>query len=161
MDNNDIAKKTEIIKAFIKNEEVLSDLYAKYAEHFPDDVEFWIDISKDETVHASWVYDLHDKFVAGSVSFQPDRFHLEPLNAMASYITSQIERLQTEKITPIQALSISMDIENSMLERNLFETYDSDDIEISKLLNRLRVSTEIHYAEVKKRYEDEKASIAS
>jgi rubrerythrin len=159
MEDND--KNSQIIKAFIKNEEVLSDLYAKYAERFPNDLAFWMEISKDETVHASWVYDLYEKYKNGSVIFKPERFNIVAINTMIKYIVEQADKLSTENISSIQALSISMDIENSMIERNLFESYDTDDIEISKVLNRLRISTEIHYAEVKEKLQSEKQAAAA
>ncbi len=158
MDTQILDNKKNVIELFIRNEEALSALYARYSTIFADDSDFWMDISKDETVHASWVHDLLDKYLADQVNFSDNRFSVVTISNMVDYVKSETDKALPNKVNPIQALSISMDIENSMLERNMFEAYDSDDFELKDVLDKLRTSTEIHYAEVKKRWELEKSS---
>ena len=155
--NNISNEQSDIVNALIKNEQLLSKLYGSYALQPDNDKEFWTHISHDETIHASWVCDFYNKMEQGLVRFDEGRFKLEALNAFSEYINTQIVRAESEKIALIQSLSISMDLENSMLEKGFFEAYETDDIELKNLLDKLQSSTEIHFAQVKARWSDERS----
>jgi hypothetical protein len=151
-------KLKEIVQILVTNEELLSELYSKYSSLFVEDKGFWNEISKDETVHASWLYELDEKVASGKVMFNEDRFSLQVVNTLVDYLKSQLIRADKEKLTPIQALSISMDIESSMLERKTFDVYESDNVELKQVLDKLRISTEIHFEEVKTRWDAERGT---
>ena len=147
-----------MISKLIENEELLSDLYEQYSNMLPDDSEFWMQIAKDETVHASWVTELSEKVKQGLVQVDDSRFKDPAIENFGRWLLENIQKAKSEVISPIQALSISMDLENSMLERGIFEAYDSDDPELRTVLEKLKKSTEIHYAEVKARWNEERSS---
>ena len=154
--NNISNQQSDIVNAFIKNEQLLSKLYSNYALQPANDKDFWNHISHDETVHASWVCEFSAKMEQGLAHFDENRFKIEALNAFSDYINVQIARTESEEISLIQSLSISMDLESSMLERGLFEVFESDDIELRNLLDKLRTSTETHFAQVKIRWDNER-----
>jgi rubrerythrin len=151
MEDSKINENTAL-RSFIENEILLHRLYAHYAGLFPDDKEFWQDISADEAEHAGWVSSLSNRIDNGEVRLTAGRFEPEALTSFADYIQEQIDRIDTENILQIQALSISMDLENSMLEKGLFKSYETDSTELREVMNRLEKSTETHYSEVKNRW---------
>jgi hypothetical protein len=141
-----------IFNALIKNEELLSKLYGLNSNLFPVDSEFWIDISKDEMVHASWLSELSTFLEQGNIVLGDERFDLDSINKFGSDVTDQINIANKGTITAIKALTTSMDLENSMLESDIFKVYDTDDDELKVILNRLHRSTEVHYSEIKERW---------
>ncbi|MCX6728146.1 MAG: hypothetical protein NTV39_00025 [Candidatus Saccharibacteria bacterium] len=146
--------------SFIENEELLNKLYSHYATLFPDDKEFWEDIAADESEHAGWVRSLSTRIDNGEVRLSAGRFGLAAMTSFASYIQEQIDMSNTEEVQQVQALSISMDLENSMLEKGLFASYETDSPELREVMDRLEKSTEIHYSEVKDRWEAEREKAA-
>jgi rubrerythrin len=149
---NSITDEETTLQSFIENEILLHKLYALYATLFPDDKEFWEDISADEAEHAGWVSSLSNRIDTGEVRLSAGRFKPDALTSFADYIQEQIDRIDTEKVLQIQALSVSMDLENSMLEKSMFKSYETDSPELREVMDRLQKSTEFHYKEVKDRW---------
>jgi len=154
---DDISRSTGL-KNLIENEELLSILYKKYSDIFKSDTQFWIEISKDEIVHASWISELDNKIGKDGIIINDDRFQIEAIINFGKYVQQNIDAVDIETISPINALSIAMDIENSMLERDIFKIYETDNDELKAVLNKLKKSTEIHYSEVKQRWEEERGN---
>jgi len=159
MDDSSIHENTAL-RSFIENEILLHKLYAHYSTLFPEDKEFWRDISADEAEHAGWVSSLSNRIDNGEVRLASGRFEPETLTSFADYIQEQIDRIDTENILQIQALSISMDLENSMLEKSMFKSYETDSPELREVMDRLQKSTEFHYQEVKDRWTAEREKTA-
>ena len=145
-------RKDTALSSFIENEELLNELYSHYAALFPVDKEFWEDIAADESEHAGWVRSISDRIDNGEIRLGAGRFEPEALTSFATYIQDQIDRVDTEEILQIQALSITMDLENSMLEKAMFRSYETDSPELREVMDRLQKATEIHYSEVKERW---------
>jgi len=160
--NNSSNEGQILVNALMQNENLLSKLYAKYANNFAIENEFWAHISHDETDHASWLHSLTQKINQGWVHMAGDRFKLEAIEYFADYIKTQISTAEQTELSLIQALSVSMDMENSMLENGTFKVYETDSTELKDVLNKLQKSTEIHHKQVKERWlsERSKADIA-
>jgi len=45
----------KILQLMIDNEEVIGQLYSKYANKFPEHRDFWDHIFKEELIHAQWI----------------------------------------------------------------------------------------------------------
>jgi rubrerythrin len=146
----------KLIIALMQNEQQLSKLYAIYATLFPDDTEFWTHISNDEIDHARWIDELFIKIQQEIVKIDENRLKIEALNNFTAYINEQIDRTENGDISSTQALSVSMDMENSMIEQGTFTVYESDDIELKNVFDKLLKSTESHYQSVKQRWLDER-----
>lgn len=155
-----LGNKETALSSFIENEVLLNKLYSNYANLFPDDKDFWEDIAADESEHAGWVRSLSTRIDNGEVRLGAGRFEPEALTSFADYIQEQIDRMATETVLQIQALSISMDLENSMLEKAMFKSYETDSPELQEVMDRLQKSTEIHYSEVKNRWQAEREKAA-
>ena len=144
------------MKALSENEITLGTLYAKFATLFPEDKSFWTNITTDEMHHGSWISELSTMVEQGAVAMEAGRFKLEAILQFKAYINEQIKITETESISAIRALSISMDLERSLLESDIFKVYDTDDATTKKILNRLIKSTEEHFEQVKNRWTQER-----
>lgn len=147
----------KLISALMQNEQLISQLYAKYATLFPDDNEFWTHISHDETDHSRWINELFIKIQQEIVKIDENRLKIEALNNFTTYINEQITRAESGNLSSTQALSVSMDMENSMIEQGVFKVYESDDVELKIVFDKLLVATETHYSIVKQRWLDERS----
>ncbi len=133
----------------MKNEELMSELYKKYSLILPEEYEFWKHISHDETDHAGWLRDLHNMVSQGVVPFDDDRIKIEVVESFSTYINEQIARTETDELSSLQVLSISMDLENSLLEHGFFGVHETDDPKLKLIFDELQKSTEVHYSMVK------------
>jgi rubrerythrin len=140
------------LSSFLENEVLLNKLYSHYAKLFPEDKEFWDDIAADEAEHAGWVRSLSIRIDNEEVRLGAERFEPKALASFASHIQDQIDRIDTENISQVQALSVSMDLESSMLEKAMFRSYETDSSELREVMDRLQKSTEIHYSEIKEHW---------
>jgi len=141
-----------LVNALIQNEKLISKLYANYASLFANDSDFWTKISSDETDHARWLDELFIKIKQEVVQIDENRLKLEALTNFTAYINEQIARAETGNITSIQALSVSMDMENSIIEQGVFKVYETDDAELQETFDRLRTATEAHFSNVKRHW---------
>ncbi|MEI6058126.1 MAG: hypothetical protein WCQ60_04130 [bacterium] len=151
-------KAPDLIKAMMQNEELISKMYIENATLFPGDSKFWIAIAKDEMLHSSWLRELFEMVKQGSVAMESDRFNMESIVSFGAYVANQTNKIRAESASAIKALSISMDLENSLLESGIFKVYSSDDQEIKTILGRLQKSTEDHYSEIKERWSTERTN---
>ncbi|XOB40941.1 MAG: hypothetical protein ACKKMP_03540 [Candidatus Nealsonbacteria bacterium] len=138
----------EAIEGLIDNEEALSELYKIYSEKFPDDKEFWLGLSQDETVHANWIRNLRDRTKKGSAFFNEDRFRLEAIKTFLGEVNKQISEAKFKKLLPINALSTAYYLESSLIERKCLEVFEGDSVELKHLLKNLAEATKKHSEKV-------------
>lgn len=150
----------EIIGQMAKNEDKLSELYAKYAHHFPTRKEFWNGIAVEEVSHGAWIRTLGKRVQEGLVSFGTDRFNIDVLNDFHKYVQQQEVRLE-EGIPLVAALVASKEIEETMLEKKFFEVFHGDAPELEILLLALEYSTKNHREIVVKAWEEERKLLAA
>ena len=146
MDNE---KSLQIIDQMAKNEILVSVLYKIYAEKFPEQKEFWSNISNDETVHAQWLNAYIGDVVKNKIYINKDRFSLGPAVDFSNFIQKHIDEAKNATIDLIKALAISYDLENSMLEHRYFEIYESDSVELKHVFENLRLATSKHAKSVR------------
>jgi hypothetical protein len=139
-------KDLEIIEALAKNEECISDLYKSYSEKFADYKEFWAKMSGDELEHASRLRSL---VVMPGVRFNPDRFNLMVIRNFSHNVTKEIETSRTGYVSRVNALSVSVSFEESLLEHRYFEVFDYDLEELKEVFSRLQSETQAHLNSVR------------
>jgi len=138
----------DVIEGLIDNEEALSKLYKVYSEKFPDNKEFWLSLSQDETVHANWIRNLRDRTKKGSAFFNEDRFRLEAIKTFLGEVKKQISEAKFKKLLPINVLSAAYYLESSLIERKCLEVFEGDLVELKHLLKNLVEATKKHSEKV-------------
>ncbi|MDM7998977.1 MAG: hypothetical protein QUS33_02970 [Dehalococcoidia bacterium] len=151
---------SEVIEAMAKNEEAISRLYQAYAGKFPSQKDFWSGLAADETTHAAWLRGLLGKMREGSLSISRDRFRLQPVRAFSSYLERELASVREPGLSPINALSTALYIEESIIEQRYFEVFVPDAPELKRVLSDLASATKIHLEKVREEWGKQRPSTA-
>lgn len=133
-----------------QNEEVVGQLYRAYTKKFPVYKELWEQLAQEEDVHASWLFDLQNKLAKGLIDIDINRFNESAVRTFSAYLKRELARLESEQISLINALSISLYAEKAFIEHKYFEVLESDSIELKNTLTKLKNGTEAHLQKVRK-----------
>ena len=144
-------KAKEIISNMKIIERDIGQLYKIYARIFPSDFSFWIQLSKEEEEHASLVEYLAKELQEGNISFDEKRFKLNAIQTTIRYIQKKIIQANNKDLTEKEAYSIAWDLENGLLEKSFFRTFQADNIQIKEVLKKLNNDTEEHRNRINKK----------
>lgn len=137
----------EIRDIFMKMEmleRIVGQLYKRYANYFPNEYRFWIQLSQEEEEHARLVKDLGEKVKKANIAFREDRFKINAIQTTIQYVQRRIKEAIDQKVSEQDALNIAWDIENGLLEKDFFKTFTADQASLKDVLNRLIHDTEEH-----------------
>jgi rubrerythrin len=138
------------------HESAIADLYRAYAEKLPDRREFFESLAADEVRHARQIVGFVQQVKAGSVSINPGRFDERAILASLDHVRKQVERARKTNVSLVDALSISADIEQAMIERRFFDVIEGDSGELKQLLAGLAAATAAHRARLLQALEKER-----
>ena len=136
----------EVIAAKLaENETNLSELYALFAETFPEDAALWTELSHDEQRHAAWITAVSQSAAqGGTVPLPSAAVRREAIETMIRYTRSVAERCRKGEMTRVQAHALACDFENSMLENRLFSALSAGAAESRSLVEDLIDDTARH-----------------
>ncbi len=135
----------EVLKQLASHELLIQKLYETYAERFPSFAAFWGELAKDEGKHAHWIKELGKRALEGRIVVDTGRFKGEPLKLAIDYVIERIRQAQrAPELTLEGALRVAKDLENSLLEAHWFEEFDSDSVEVKRVLDELAEETRRH-----------------
>jgi len=135
-------------------EQVIGQLYEVYAGLFSTDYSFWVQLSKEEEEHANLVENLAKDLQDGNISFDDRRFKLNAIQTTIRYVQQKINQANNKELTKKEAYSIAWDLENGLLEKSFFKTFQADNIRLKEVLKKLNNDTEEHRNRInKKKYE--------
>jgi len=138
------------------HEAAIADLYRAYAEKLPDRREFFDRLAADEVTHARQITGFAQGVKTGSVSINPGRFSEQTIFASLDHVRKQVEQARKTNVSLVDALSISADIENAMIERRFFDVLEGDSGELRQLLTGLAAATAAHRARLLQALEKER-----
>jgi rubrerythrin len=134
----------EIIHLLIENERALRDIYAVFADRYPDSAELWRKLSADEELHASWIVQLQEKVQKGEIRFARTSFNVVPMKSVHKYVAEQTARAKNAQISEPGAFAFALDMEMAIMEKKCFESFEGDSTEVKELMARLKQMTEEH-----------------
>ena len=135
------------------NEESVAELYRGYANKFPLFDEFWTSLATDEMKHASWIRHMDEIAETQAVTILENRFNPTAVQSMTDYLKTELNRLNNQNISLIEALSITMSIEQSLIESRFFETFQVDPTELKRILTEIHDDTTAHRNKAKETLE--------
>ena len=124
-------------------EQSLAEMYALFAEKFPEHRELWLTLVKEEHEHAEAVQKLYGLTYKKDASFSEGSTRLSAIEAIIEYVKKTCEIGRYDGLTSEQALELSRDIEKSMIAKNIFNHFKVR-LEFVNLLNHLRTSSDQH-----------------
>lgn len=149
----------KIIKLFVDNELILRDLYAAYAKKFPASFDFWNVLVHDEENHAKTVDVLYKKVMDEVVVFDKNRFNTSSLQTFYDSVKKELEKVDNKEVDFITALSVAVNFEEALIERDYFVIFESDVAEIKKTLTYLREGSIFHLQYVRDKWNSERQAL--
>jgi hypothetical protein len=146
-------KACTIIDRLATNEESIAELYKGYADAFPVLGEFWSALASEEVGHASCIRSLGAQIGTPSLFMDENRFNATAIQTFTDYVNGELSRLDKEKMPVIEALSITLYIEESLIESKFFEVFKADTAELQHTLRRLHDETLAHHDRAKETLE--------
>lgn len=146
----------QILELLKGHEMGASELYAAYANKFPEHDKLWSGLSKEELDHADWVEKLTEMVRGGTVYFNEGRFNPEALKNSLVELQNEIMKAKSGGLLLINALSTAYYFETALIERKFFEVFEGDSKELKHTLISLSDSTKKHQEIVKEALEREK-----
>ena len=109
------------IELLVANEELISKLYAIYAEKFPKEKEFWLNKAAEEDIHAELLQALRSIIRKNNYFFEEGRFSIKAIELSISYLENVIQKAGNYSL--INALSVAEDIKNSLIEQDFLKLF--------------------------------------
>lgn len=112
-----------LIDLLINHEEMLGQLYSEYARRFPGHAEFWTQLSSEEQNHAQSIRQLGEYIEKNAVRINNEHITIKAVKISMEYINDQIARAQNENLILTNALSITYQIEKSLIDGKIDEVF--------------------------------------
>lgn len=156
---NPVEYQNKLLSLMRAYESLIGELYGIYAKKFPAQQTFWSKISEEEGLHAYWLETLSNQLGGEKIYFDEKRFDIAPLNECIDEVGIRIAEANNEPMEMLEAISVSISIENGMIERKFFEVFESDSPEIKKTFNMLKAATLQHGISVKEVWDAERKKV--
>jgi rubrerythrin len=137
------------LEMMARHEEAVGELYTAYADRFPKHKDFWTRLAGEEKGHAAWIRKLFPKAEEGIILFDDTRFNVKAIDTSLMYIEHWVREARSEPIELTKGLSIALDIENSLIEKDYFKVYGTDDDEMRRVFDALVQGTREHRARIR------------
>jgi len=138
----------------------MGGLYKLFADKFPKYRDLWLQLSQQEAEHATWVAQLHDLAREEKVHFDEKLTRTYTVSKVLEILKEARSKTQGNKITLINALSISRDLEQSILEREFYNFFSGKDAVTSSLIRKFKIETLEHQNRLKDAWEKERKTLA-
>lgn len=141
----------KMVYQLVQQKFLTAELYKLLAGHYPEYADFWSSISEEELEHASWLEYLFKKVQEEFVVFEEKGIKTYTITAFLAYLQDAIKLAKDEKPSLSKALSLTLDIERSLLEKRLFEHFIGQDREMSTLIRDLKRKMRDHGERIDKK----------
>lgn len=128
----------DLLMLLVRHERGLHDLYFTYAELFPDQRDFWLELAVEETLHAKMLEGL--LIHAAGLLASSDALRLRPaaVQHAIDYVAKEIAVAKGKGLTYGEALSNAVFLEHSIVESKFYETFPGAPTEIADAFTRMR-----------------------
>ena len=140
----------EVLELLTENEELIGNLYTRYADKFPEFRDYWLTLAVEEAEHAGWIRALDCQQASGTVQVDKNRFKKEAVITYHRYLIDEIGKVNKKELSLQVALTTALYIEESLIEHKYFEVFESDNIVVEKVLTDLTDTTKDHLNRVRR-----------
>jgi len=144
-----LAYQIKIIDQYKTQELLLAELYRLFGERFAEDQAFWKRICAEEQGHARLVDRLHAAVDKGVVIFDEGKVKTYTLAAMIQRIEDLVQKARHGSIDSVWALSQTLDLESSLIEKEVFTHFEAMTDTARATLKKLNAETFQHAARVR------------
>ena len=134
----------EIIEGIRQHELSLSKMYRQFAKSHPNHNQFWSQLAHEEAMHARWIESLGGDYRKGQIGVSELKLNQQVLKTSISHIEKQTEASRNGDLSLLNSVSIALDIEKSMIDKNFFEIFDLADKKFDRIRAGLKKETVKH-----------------
>ena len=147
----------KIIQQMVTQENLLSRLYALFAQQFPEFAEFWGILSKEEETHSKLIEKLWEIEKKGLVFFDEGRVKTNTLNLLIGRLEEIVGKAEKRGFDLPAAFACAVDYESALIEKEVFTRFDSLNKNIKGSLKRLQDETLKHVERIRHMQKDARA----
>lgn len=136
--------KKKILEMMVKKEEMLAQLYRTFADKSRQNKEFWAELAEEEKKHAEWISKLAKAVDQGSVSFEEGNVKTYTLETFLKHVAELQKKASSGKVSDKQALTVAIDLEQSLMERNTFSHFIPKTNQAAQVIELLKEEQERH-----------------
>ena len=144
----------EIILAIQQHELSLARMYQEFAKSHPDHHQFWSQLAREEDMHAQWIESLGSHYHKGHIGKSGVKLNRQALRTSISHIEKQTESSRNGDLSLLNAVSIALDIEKSMIDKQFFEIFDLGDAKFDRIRAGLKKETLKHRQNLEKLFSE-------
>ena len=133
-----------MLTRLMENEIAVSNLYSQFGDMYPENREFWKDLSQAELRHAHWIDTLRASVNEKKIMVKGTLPSVHAIETSIKNINVLCEKCKKGKISRQKAYIIAHELEDSMLEKKFFNVLQLDSPLLVKLKNKLSSETEKH-----------------
>jgi copper chaperone CopZ len=134
----------KVIRFLVEIEGSANELYLFFAEKFPEEKAFWLEIAKEEKDHQTMIRMLGASVAEGQTSFDDKRFSLEEIISAVEEAKKKVARAKTADMGMADALSVGIEFEKNLLETAFFEVFIPRTEGIKALISGIVDATKRH-----------------
>lgn len=138
-----------IIELLIEYELAVSGLYRECAGRFNDQSDFWSELADEEISHADNIRRLTDAAIADETEINVNAFAIRPVETSIEYAVEITDRVRKGKIDLLKVLSLSYDIENSLIESEYHRVFTGKNERINEFIRQIHMESGDHKERIK------------
>lgn len=137
-------EKQEIVELLALHEESISKLYSVISKRFIEYQNFWEKLADEEMQHAGSIRKLLLRIQGGLGIVNSEKFSFSKLSESLADIQEATGRVEEPDFTLQDALSLSLSIEESLLEGKYFEVFIGNCAEVKQVQYCLEAAVKDH-----------------
>jgi hypothetical protein len=134
----------QLIEALKQYELTVAELYATFADVYPDTAAEWRRMVSEEQIHAKWVDALYAHVLKKNLSLAKTAVTLRSVSTAIDYVQKIAEKVRRSPPPLLQAVSLALDIEKSILESAFVKVFDFSSVQARLTQDRLLRETRLH-----------------
>lgn len=148
----------KILKLMIRQEQLLAEIYQVFAEQFPEHNDLWGSMVLEERKHAGWLQQLMDATAQQVVLFNEGRIKTYTMETFVQGVADKLSQARAGQFNLKQALACTLDLERSLIERDIFTHFTGMTEKSRNVMNFLASETKNHQAKAQEIYQKAIAS---
>jgi hypothetical protein len=150
----------QIIEHLAMQESAIASLYAAFGDAIPEMRDFWRNLVAEEKAHAAVVWKLAELCKTSDSMINTHAFNSQTIQTNIAYLNRQTEAVKANGITALRALSISLDTEKGLIDKEFFRVIKSDNPAIENELAAIQEHTKEHFSHIEQRIEQLRSGTA-
>jgi hypothetical protein len=145
----------KLIESLSKQETAMANLYAAFGEALPSMHVFWNRLVAEENAHANVIWKLSELCKTAGARINTRAFNIETVHTNIEYLDRHTADVKANGISPVKALSIALDTERGLIDKQFFRAVESKDPSFSDELSAIQEHTSEHLHRIEDRLKQE------